>query len=64
MARPFGPFSPTGELQPGACGIAAPLLGVAGIEASVGVIALADLPIDDIGPKVLRAAGEVARALR
>jgi DNA-binding IclR family transcriptional regulator len=54
----------TGDLQPGACGIAAPLLGVAGIEASVGVVALADLPIEEIGPKVLRAAGEVARALR
>jgi DNA-binding IclR family transcriptional regulator len=64
--RPFEPgwVVSAGELQPGACGIAAPLLGVAGIEASVGVIALADLPIDDIGPKVLRAAGEVARALR
>jgi DNA-binding IclR family transcriptional regulator len=54
----------TGELQHGACGVAAPLLGVAGIEASVGVIALNDLPVEDVGPKVLRAAGEVARALR
>ena len=40
------------------------LLGVAGIEASVGVLALGDLVLDDVGPKVLRAAGEVARALR
>jgi hypothetical protein len=37
---------------------------VAGIEASVGVVTLSDLAIDDVGPKVLRAAGEVARALR
>jgi len=44
--------------------VAAPLLGVAGIEASVGVVALTELPVDDVGPKVLRAAGEVARALR
>lgn len=54
----------TGELQPGAYGVAAPLLGVAGIEASVGVVALTELVVDDVGPKVLRAAGEVARALR
>ena len=54
----------TGELQPGAFGVAAPLIGVAGIEASVGVVMLSDQPVDDLGPKVLRAAGEVARALR
>ena len=64
--RPFDPgwVISTGELQPGAYGVAAPLLGVAGIEASVGVVALTELPVDDVGPKVLRAAGEVARALR
>jgi DNA-binding IclR family transcriptional regulator len=64
--RPFEPgwVVSTGELQPGAYGLAAPLLGVAGIEASVGVVTLADLPVDDVGPKVLRAAGEVSRALR
>ena len=37
-------------------------------EASVRIgdraVTLADLPVDDVGPKVLRAAGEVARALR
>jgi hypothetical protein len=37
---------------------------VAGIEASVGVVALTELSVDDVGPKVMRAAGEVARALR
>ena len=47
-----------------AFGVAAPLIGVAGIEASVGVVMLSDQPVDDLGPKVLRAAGEVARALR
>jgi len=64
--RPFDPgwVVSTGELQPGAFGVASPLLGVAGIEASVGVVTLSDLAIDDVGPKVLRAAGEVARALR
>jgi len=64
--RPFEPgwVVSTGELQPGAFGVASPLLGVAGIEASVGVLALTDLNVEDVGPKVLRAAGEVARALR
>ena len=64
--RPFEPgwVVSTGELQQGAYGLAAPLLGVAGIEASVGVVTLMELPVEDVGPKVLRAAGEVARALR
>ena len=64
--RPFDPgwVVSTGEFQPGACAVAAPLLGISGIEASVGVVALSDLHIEDVGPKVLRAAGEVARALR
>lgn len=64
--RPFEPgwVLSTGELQNGAYGVSAPLLGVPGIEASVGVVALTDLAIEDVGPKVLRAAGEVARSLR
>lgn len=64
--RPFEPgwIVSTGELQPGAYGVASPLLGVAGIEASVGVVALTEMLVEDVGPKVLRAAGEVARALR
>jgi DNA-binding IclR family transcriptional regulator len=64
--RPFEPgwVVSTGELQPGAYGVSAPLLGVAGIEASVGVVALTEMTIEDVGPKVLRAAGEVARSLR
>ncbi|HET8971132.1 MAG TPA: helix-turn-helix domain-containing protein [Candidatus Nanopelagicales bacterium] len=64
--RPFEPgwIASAGELQPGAFGVAAPLLGVAGIEASVGVVTLSELTAEDVGPKVLRAAGEVARALR
>jgi len=64
--RPFEPgwVVSSGELQPGACGVAAPLMGVPGIEASIGVVALMDLDIEDVGPKVLRAASDVARALR
>ena len=53
----------TGELQPGAYGIAAPVPGVEGMAASVGVVALAPLG-SEVGPLVLAAASAVARALR
>jgi DNA-binding IclR family transcriptional regulator len=52
-----------GELQPGARGLAAPVLGVEGLEASVGVVTLGDLDPDTAGPRVAAAAAEVARRL-
>lgn len=52
-----------GELQPGAHGIAAPVLGVPAIEASVGVVAMSDLDVQTVGPRVVRAAAELAAAL-
>ena len=52
-----------GELQRGAQGVAAPVLGVPELEASIGIVSLHDLDVPDIGPKVVRAAGAVARAL-
>jgi DNA-binding IclR family transcriptional regulator len=52
-----------GELQPGAHGIAAPVLGVEGLEASVGVVALAPLDLEVVGAAVTGAAADVARAL-
>jgi DNA-binding IclR family transcriptional regulator len=54
----------TGELQPGAYGIAAPVTGVEGLEASVGVIGLAPLATETVGPQVVAAAAAVAGALR
>lgn len=53
----------TGELQPGAYGIAAAILGVEDLEASVGVVALAPLDAAAVGPAVLTAARAVAAAL-
>lgn len=53
----------SGELQPGARGLASPVLGVEGLEASVGVVTLGDLDADLAGPRVARAAAEVARRL-
>jgi len=55
--------SSTGELESGAHGVAAPVLGVDGLEASVGVIALAPLDPEVIGPEVLAAAAALAAVL-
>ena len=58
------PYAVTsGELQPGARGLAAPVLGVDGLEASVGIVTLGDLDVEAIGGKVSSAAERVARAL-
>lgn len=53
-----------GELQPGAHGVAVPVLGVDGLEASVGVIALTPLDTGTVGPEVLAAATAITTALR
>ena len=64
--RPIEPgwFATRGDLHPDGMTVAAPLLGVSGFEAAVSVWALRDLSTDDAGSKVVRAAGEVSRALR
>ena len=64
--RPLDPpwVVATGDGPQGAYGIAVPVLGVPGLEASVGVLALRELNEADVGPRVARAAGEIARALR
>jgi DNA-binding IclR family transcriptional regulator len=53
----------SGELQAGATGIAAPVQGVEGLEASVGIVTIGELDVEELGPKVAAAADEVARAL-
>ena len=53
-----------GELETGASGAAAPLLGVTGVEGSVGVVLMADAIPDRVGPRVVEAAQQVAGALR
>ena len=64
--RPLDPpwVVATGDGPQGAYGIAVPVLGVPRLEASVGVLALRELNESDVGPRVARAAGEIARALR
>lgn len=54
----------SGDGPQGAYGIAVPVLGVPGLEASVGVLMLREFNEADVGPRVARAAGEIARALR
>ncbi|GAA4117059.1 helix-turn-helix domain-containing protein [Nocardioides fonticola] len=51
-----------GELQAGAHGVAAPL-GVAGLEASVGVVTLGDVDEEAVGAAVLDAARQLSDAL-
>ena len=52
-----------GELQPGAQGLAAPVTGVPGLEASVGIITLGPLDADVIAPEITRAARELSTHL-
>ncbi len=52
-----------GELQPGAFGLAAPVLDVPGLAASVGVISLSPLDERTVGPLVQKAATTIATAL-
>ncbi|GAA2333992.1 helix-turn-helix domain-containing protein [Saccharopolyspora halophila] len=53
----------TGDLQPGAFGVAAPVRAVAGLRASVGVVALQPFDVDEVGPLVVETAEAVAAAL-
>lgn len=64
--RPLDPpwVISTGDGQQGAFGIAVPIVGVPGLEASVGVVSMRELNESEAGPRVARAAGEIARALR
>jgi DNA-binding IclR family transcriptional regulator len=58
-----GWLATTGELQSGASGIAAPVRGVPGLRASVGVISFESLDGTVVGRQVLIAAAAVAAAL-
>jgi DNA-binding IclR family transcriptional regulator len=53
----------TGELQAGAVGIAAPVRGVPGLRASVGVVSLEPLEAAIVGPKVVAAAARLTEIL-
>ncbi|WP_433055044.1 IclR family transcriptional regulator [Dactylosporangium sp. CS-033363] len=59
----FTVVTTTGELQPGAHGVAAAIPGVEGLEASVGVVALSELDPSSVPTEVTSAAAAIARAL-
>lgn len=68
--HPYAPEHPCsryvlshGDLESGATGAAAPLVGVTGLEGSVGVVMLKDTVPERVGPRVVAAALEVADAL-
>ena len=49
---------------PGVFGLASPVTGVPGLEASVGVVSFRELEESEVGPRVSRAAGDIGRVLR
>jgi len=53
-----------GDPAHGGYAVAAPLLGVIGFEASVGVVSMMELETATVGPKVVAAAADISRALR
>jgi DNA-binding IclR family transcriptional regulator len=63
IVRGGGWVATSGQLQPGAYGVAAPVLGVPGLRASVGVVSLGALDDGAVGPRVEAAAAEIARRL-
>src|SRR5699024_392334 len=54
----------SGELQPGVSGLAAPLRGVSGLLASVGVLSLEPIDAEHVGPLVAETAATLAHTLR
>jgi len=53
----------SGELQTGAQGVAAPVRGVEGLEASVGIVTLDQVDTESVGEQVVAAAAEVSNRL-
>jgi len=49
---------------PGLFGLASPVTGVPGLEASVGVVSFREIDESDVGLRVARAAGDIGRVLR
>jgi DNA-binding IclR family transcriptional regulator len=63
--EPNGPsyVATSGELQAGAQGVASPVRGVEGLEASVGIVTLDQVDAETIGEQVAAAAAEVTKRL-
>ena len=61
--RPLDPQWVVTSTDGGINGIAVPLGGLTGLEASVGIISSRDLSDSELGPRVARTAGEISRLL-
>lgn len=57
-----GAVSTEGELQEGAHGIAAPVLGIPGLEASIGLVSMGPFETDSVAESVTAAAAQIAAA--
>jgi len=53
-----------GDPAQGGYAVAAPVLGVVGLEASVGVVSMLELDAAKVGPRVVAAATDIAKSLR
>lgn len=62
--RPLDPPWVLSSSEPGSISLGVPVQGVAGWEAAIGVVSSRELAEGEVGPRVARAAGELARALR
>jgi hypothetical protein len=61
--RPLDPPWVVANLEGGTHGLAVPLTGVAGLEASVGIVSAREFAETEFGPRITRSAQEIARML-
>ena len=61
--RPLDPPWGVANLEGGTYGLAVPLTGVAGLEASVGIVSAREFAETEFGPRITRSAQEIARML-
>ena len=62
-AEPAAYVVTAGELQRGARGLAAPVLGIPGLEASVGIVTLGELDEGEVGQRAVAASAELTQRL-
>lgn len=61
--RPLDPPWVVANLEGGTLGLAVPLTGITGLEASVGIISSREFSETEFGPRIARTAQEIARML-
>jgi DNA-binding IclR family transcriptional regulator len=61
--RPLDPPWVVANLEGGTLGLAVPLTGITGLEASVGIISSREFSETEFGPRIARTAQEISRML-